>query len=258
MTETMDPKEALVEIYCKQLKLPGLKSFFRELSRDAMTHNQTSTAFLAACLARELESRQQKRLTNRLKQAKFPEVKTLDTFDFKASPKLPRTTVLALAEGKFIRDRENIICVGQSGTGKTHIATAVGVSAIQQGFKVRFIRIGDLIQELLKAESEYRLPKYLKSWNKFDLVILDELGYINLGAGSPLLFQFCSERYEKGSLIITTNLEFGRWGEVFGDNALTVALLDRLTHHAHLIPFIGESYRFKESKQKTELSACTN
>lgn len=113
--------------------------------------------------------------------------------------------------------------------------------------------MSDLIQELLRAESEYRLPRYLKTWNKFDLVILDELGYINLGAGSPLLFQFCSERYERGSLIITTNLEFGRWGEVFGDNALTVALLDRITHHAHVIPFIGESCRFKESKENLEL-----
>ena len=158
----------------------------------------------------------------------------------------------------MLKDRENIICVGQSGTGKTHIATALGVAAIQEGFKVKFTKVSDLIQELLKAESEYRLPRYLRTWNKFDLVILDELGYINLGAGSPLLFQFCSERYEKGSLIITTNLEFSRWGEVFGDNALTVALLDRVTHHAHVIPFIGESYRFKESKQKIDLVNITD
>jgi DNA replication protein DnaC len=253
MSEFLDPKEAVVEIYCKQLKLPGLKEAFREIARDAMFQNLTPVAFLSACLAKEVETRAQKRLNTRLRQARFHEVKTLESFNFTSTPKLPKTTIISLAECKFIKDRENIICVGQSGTGKTHIAAAIAVAAIQQGFKVRFIRVSDLVQELLKAESEYRLPRYLKSWNKFDLVVLDELGYINLGAGSPLLFQFCSERYERGSLIITTNLDFGRWGEVFGDNALTVALLDRITHHAHVIPFLGESYRFKESRQKLDL-----
>lgn len=250
MSEILDPKEAMVDIYCKQLKLPGLKIAFRELARDAMTQNQTPVAFLAACLAKEIDTRASKRLITRLRQARFPEAKTIEVFDFTSIPKLPKTTIISLSDCKFVKDRENVICVGQSGTGKTHIATAIGISAIQQGFKVRFIKVGDLLQELLRAESEFRLPRYLKSWNKFDLVILDELGYINLGAGSPLLFQFCSERYERGSLIITTNLEFSRWGEVFGDNALTVALLDRLTHHAHVIPFIGDSYRFKESRKK--------
>jgi DNA replication protein DnaC len=253
MTEILDPKEALVEIHCKQLKLPGLKSSFKDLARDAMTQNQTPVSFLCACLAKELEVRTQKRLNTRLKQARFPESKTIDNFDFSSIPKLPRNTVLSLTDCKFIKKRENIICVGQSGTGKTHIATAIGIAAIQLGFKVRFIKVSELIQELLRAESEYRLPRFLKSWSKYDLVILDELGYINLGAGSPLLFQFCSERYEHGSLIITTNLEFGRWGEVFGDNALTIALLDRITHHAHVLAFIGESYRFKESKHRLDL-----
>lgn len=258
MTEILDPKEALVDIYCRQLKLPGLKATFRDMARDAAAQNQTPVAFLAGCLAAEVESRAKKRLSTRLKQARFPEVKTIETFDFTSIPKLPKNTIISLIECKFIKERENIICVGQSGTGKTHIATAIGVAAIHEGFKVKFTKVSDLIQKLLLAESEYRLPRYLKTWNKFDLVILDELGYINLGAGSPLLFQFCSERYEKGSLIITTNLEFSRWGEVFGDNALTVALLDRVTHHAHVIPFIGESYRFKESKQNIVLKSLTD
>ncbi|GAB6180155.1 IS21-like element helper ATPase IstB [Desulfotomaculum defluvii] len=252
MSEHLDPREAMVDIYCKQLKLPGLKASFRELARDAMEQNQTPTAFLAACLAKEVEMRVQKRLSTRLKQAKFSEIKTLESFDFISIPKLPKTKVISLAECKFIKERENIICIGQSGTGKSHIATAIGITAIQLGYRVRFIKVYDLIQELLKAESEYRLPRYLKLWNKYDLVILDELGYINLGTGSPLLFQFCSERYERGSLIITTNLDFSRWEEVFGDNALTIALLDRLTHHAHVLPFVGESYRFKESKEKLD------
>lgn len=253
MNNLLDPKEAVVDIYCKDLKLPGLKSCFRDLARDAMSENQPPVAFLAACLAKELETRAQRRLNTRLKQARFHEVKTIESFDFTSIPKLPKTKIISLTECKFIQNHENIICIGQSGTGKSHIATAIAVAAIQLGFRVRFTRVSDLIQELLKAESEYRLPRYLKSWNKYDLVVLDELGYINLGAGSPLLFQFCSERYERGSLIITTNLEFGRWGEVFGDNALTVALLDRLTHHAHVVPFVGESYRFKESNKKLNI-----
>lgn len=252
MSDHLDPREAMVDIYCKQLKLPGLKASFRELARDAMEQNQTPTSFLSVCLAKEVEIRAQRRLSTRLKQARFNEIKTLDSFDFTSIPKLPKVQVISLAECKFIEARENIICIGQSGTGKSHIATAIGVTAIQQGYRVRFIKVYDLIQELLKAESEYRLPRYLKTWNKFDLVILDELGYINLGTGSPLLFQFCSERYERGSLVITTNLDFSRWGEVFGDNALTIALLDRLTHHAHVLPFVGESYRFKESREKID------
>lgn len=227
MSELLDPKEAMIDIYCKQLKLPGLKATFRDLARDANNQNQTPTAFLSTCLSMEVESRAQRRLSTRLRQAKFPEAKTIEKFDFTSIPKLPKTTIISLTECQFIKKRENIISVGQSGTGKTHIAIAVGMAAIQQGFTVRFIKVNNLIQELLKAESEFRLPRYIKSWGKFDLVILDELGYINLGAGSPLLFQFCSERYERGSLIITTNLEFSRWGEVFGDNALTIALLDR-------------------------------
>ncbi|HHU86844.1 MAG TPA: ATP-binding protein [Peptococcaceae bacterium] len=258
MNDIPDVKEAVVEIYCKQLKLPGLKSAFRELARDAMMQNQTPVAFLAACLGKEVEIRAEKRLNNRLKQARFPRIKTLESFDFLNIPKLPKTKIVSLAECKFIKARENIICVGQSGTGKSHISIAIGVAAIQQGYRVRFIKVCDLIQELLKAENEYRLARYLKTWDKFDLVIADELGYINLGAGSPLLFQFCSERYERGSLIITTNLDFARWGEVFGDNVLTVALLDRLTHHAHVIPFVGESYRFKESKKQKDVVAQAN
>jgi len=250
MNELLDAREAVVDIYCKQLRLPGLKAGFRELARDAMEQNQTPTSYLAACLGRELECRAEKRLHTRLKQSKIHEMKALDSFDFTSIPQLPKNKVVPLTECNFIKNRENIICVGQSGTGKTHIAIAIGLSAIQQGFRVRFIKVAELVQELLKAESEYRLSRYLKTWGKFDLVILDELGYINIGAGSPLLFQFCCERYEKGSLIITTNLEFGRWGEVFGDNALTIALLDRITHHAHVIPFVGESYRFKESHEK--------
>lgn len=124
------------------------------------------------------------------------------------------------------------------------------MAAIAAGYRVKFVQVVNLVQELLQANAEYRLPKHLKAWQKVDLVICDELGYIGLGPGGPLLFQFLAERYERGSVIVTSNLEFSRWGEVFGDATLTAALLDRLTHPAHILLFNGQSYRFKESRER--------
>jgi len=245
MTETAN---AMVDLYCRELKLPGLRSTYQATARDAAGPGQSHTA----CLAQEIEARRQHRLATRLAQACFPALKTFESFDFAALPQLPKVKVLALAEGGFIRDRENIICLGNPGTGKTHMSIALGIAAIQADYRVRFISAVILAQELLQAQQEYRLPRYLKSWQSFDLVILDELGYLGLGPGGPLLFQFCAERYERGSLLITTNLEFARWVEVFGDPTLTAALLDRLTHHAQILLFEGESYRFLESKERSK------
>lgn len=250
MNAPSDATAAMVEIYCRELKLPGLRGAYAAVVRDAANQGQSFGAFLVACLAQEVESRRQHRLTSQLAQARFPALKTLDGFDFLELPTLPKAKVLALAAGDFIRQRENVVCLGNPGTGKTHVATAVGLGAIQAGFRVRFVNAITLAQELLAAQNEYRLPRYLKSWHGIDLVILDELGYLGLGPGGPLLFQFCAERYERGSLLVTSNLEFARWVEVFGDATLTAALLDRLTHHSHILLFEGDSYRFKQSRQR--------
>lgn len=244
--------QALVELYCRELKLPGMRAAFPAVAREAAAQAQSYPAFLAACLAQELQARREHRLTNRVRQARFPAPKSLADFDFLAVPHLPKPAVLALADGVFIPARENVICLGNPGTGKTHIAIGLGTAAIAAGYRVRFISAISLAQELLAAQQEYRLPRYLKSWQSTDLVILDELGYLGLGPGGPLLFQFCAERYERGSLLITTNLDFARWVEVFGDATLTGALLDRLTHHAHILLFQGESYRFRESRRRQE------
>ena len=248
-----DPAAAIVDMYCKELKLPGLRSAYEDIVRDAASQGHSYFAFLAACLAQEIESRRQHRLATRLALAKFPATKTLDDFDFSVVPGLPKLKVLGMADGTFIRERENVICVGNPGTGKTHIAIALGDAAIGAGYKVRFISAVALAQELLLAQQEYRLPRYLKWWGSYDLVIVDELGYLGLGTGGPLLFQFCAERYERGSLLVTTNLEFSRWTEVFGDVTLTSALLDRLTHHAQILLFQGESYRFNQSKERVKV-----
>lgn len=179
-------------------------------------------------------------------------MKTLSDFDFATIPELPKAKVLALADGHFIPHRENLLCLGPSGTGKTHIAIALGVAAIEAGYRVRFIRTVTLAQELLQAQQELRLNRYLKSWKKFDLAICDEFGYLELGPGAPLLFQFIAERYEAGSVAITSNLDFSRWEEILGDAALTTALLDRLTHRAQILVFKGESYRFRESQRRAK------
>lgn len=248
-------QEALIDLYCKELKMPGLRRSYKAIAREALEQGRSPTSFLAACLAQEVESRRQHRLNSRIKQAHFPAQKTLDAFDFTALPSLPKPKVLALAQGDFIKAKENVICVGRPGTGKTHIALAIGLSAIQAGYRVRFTTAITLSQELLQAEKEYRLPRYLKSWQKVDLALVDELGYLGLGPGGRLLFQFFAERYERGSVLVTSNLEFSRWTEVFTDATLTTALLDRLTHHVHVLVFDGESYRFRESKSRQRVEA---
>jgi DNA replication protein DnaC len=245
-----EPTAAFIDLACRELKLPGLRKSYPAIAREATSQGQNYLAFLAACLTHEITSRREHRLTAHLGHARFPASKTLESFDFRVVPHVPKLLAQALAEGTFIKQRENVICLGNPGTGKTHLAIAIGLGAIQAGYRVRFIPAISLAQELLRAQQEYRLPRYLKSWHKIDLVIVDELGYLGLGPGGPLLFQFCAERYERGSILITTNLDFARWTEVFTDATLTAALLDRLTHHAHILLFQGESYRFKESRQQ--------
>lgn len=239
--------EARIDIACGQLRMPSLMKHYPELLRDALEQNTDHLQFLASCLEHEVLKKQEQKQLHLLRQAKFPKPKTLQEFQFTHIPKLPKMKVEQLAQGIFIPRRENVICIGRPGTGKSHIATAIGMGAMLAGYRVRFVSVMQLIQELQLAETEYRLPRFLKSWNKYDLVILDELGYVPLGEGGKLLFQFISGRYEQGSLIITSNLEFSRWVDVFGDPALTTALLDRLTHHSHILLFDGDSYRFRQT-----------
>jgi len=249
---TDDLYGAMVDLHCKELRLPGVRKAYPSVARDAVDNDHSLTQFLAACLEEETQSRQQSRLQAHTRQAKFPSLKTLQEFDFAAIPSLNKAKVLHLAQGQFVRNRDNVVCLGGSGVGKSHVGVALGIAAIAAGYRVRFISVMQLVQELLQAESEYRLPRYLRTWDKFDLVIADELGYVSLAQGGPLLFQFCAHRYEQGSLLITTNLAFGRWDEVFHDATMTTALLDRLTHHSHILLFEGESYRFRESQKRLQ------
>lgn len=180
MSVNTEASEAMADLYCKELKLPGLRKSFRDVAREAIAQGRSHTEFLSACLAQEVLSRRESRLRTRMNQAKFPAVKTLESFDFTALPDLSKPEVLALAQGDFIKRKENVVCLGNSGAGKTHIGIALGVAAIAAGYRVRFVPVMNLAQELLQANTEYRLPKYLKAWQKVDLVICDELGYIGL------------------------------------------------------------------------------
>jgi DNA replication protein DnaC len=199
----------------------------------------------------ELLDRDRRATERRIRQAKFPVVKSLDSFDFLAIPALNKTLVLELARCEYLTRKENILLLGNSGTGKTHIALALGLAACQRGHRVRFITAAALVGELIEARDEKRLLRFQKQIAAYELLIVDELGYVPLSkTGAELLFETISQRYERNSTLITSNLPFDEWTEIFGSERLTGALLDRLTHHVHILEMNGDSYRLKQSRRK--------
>lgn len=247
----MPVNKMLLEAYLKKLKMPQAARTYESLAREASDNNLDYEGYLLGVLEQEIHQRENNRIQRGIRQASFPVIKTLESFDFKAIPSISKPKLLKLMQGEYIKNRENIILVGNSGVGKTHIAVSLGYEACRQGMRVKFYTAAGLINELLAAQQEYRLNRLEKQWLMPHLVILDELGYVPFSrVGSELLFQFCSSRYERGSLIITTNLEFPKWTEVLGDEQMTAALLDRLTHNAHILNINGDSYRFKQALAK--------
>lgn len=249
-------QELLIRSYLKQLRLPGMAQSYSKLAREAAEANMSYQGYLLALLELETTRRVENATTKRIARARFPYLRTLDQFDFSALPSLNKAKVLELSRGEYIRARENVIAIGNTGTGKTHIAISLGLLACQQGWKVRFYTAAGLINELSEAQAQQRLGRLHKQLQSYELIILDEVGFIPFSpSGSQALFQFCSGRYLTGSMIITTNLEFERWTEIFGDERLTGALLDRLTHKCHVLEMNGESYRFKESLRRRKVMA---
>jgi len=243
----------LLESYLKRLRLPTIAQNYSRLAEEASVNNQTYADYLLALMEGEVVQREENTQKLRLSKARFPIMKTLDAFDFSAIPALNKALVLELSRGSYIDKRENIIFIGSYGTGKTHLATSLGVNACREGKRVRFYTAAGLINELLEAQAQLRLGKLEASLARYDLIILDELGFVPFSKeGAEVLFTFCSGRYERGSVIITTNLDFVRWKEIFGDEALTGALLDRLTHRCHIIEMNGDSYRFKENLRRRQ------
>ncbi len=241
------PTDAVITAYLRSLRLPGLARCYAALIRDAEQHNLGYAEFLKACLEQEVQSRQEARTKRLIANARFPVLKTLDTFDFSAQPDLPKHRIAALADGSFVSARESVILVGKPGTGKTHIAISLGVAACRAGYRTRFFTAASLANQLLEARVNNGLSRFETRWRKLDLVVLDELGYVPFSReAAQLLFAMLSTRYEVGSLVVTSNLDFSRWTEIFGDEAMTAALIDRLVHRGHIFATTGESYRFRE------------
>jgi len=242
--------EALIDSHAVELKLPTLRRQFRSLAEQALREQQTPVEYLAALLEAETAERAERRERRRLLDARFPALKRLEDFRFDDNPRIPRATIAALAEGSWIDAHESVIFVGDSGTGKTMLATALGVCACQQGRRVKFITLAALANELQEAVSRDELSRVVARYARIDVLLLDELGYLRLPDGAAeLVFQVLSERHERASLIVTTNLPFGEWTKVFPDARLAKAVVDRLTHRAHIIDTGTESWRFKYGLQ---------
>jgi DNA replication protein DnaC len=243
-------RNPLLDAYLRQLRLPTFTKLYPQFAADAARNNHDSVRFLLALAEQEVNQRQLNMLQQRLKNARFPVIKELADFDFSCLPTLNKAQILDLARGEYIQQKQSLILIGNPGLGKTHLALALAAAACRAGRRVRFWTAAGLVNELIQAQDEHRLHRFIASTLKLDLVVLDELGFIPFSQnGAQALFTFCSELYERLALIITTNLKFADWVQVFGDQRLTAALLDRLTHHAHILELLGESYRFRQRTQ---------
>lgn len=243
--------QLLMAHYLKALKLPTFLREYSKVARQCSSEGVDYERFLLRLCEQELIERQRRMVERRIKQAMFPTIKRLDSFDFTVIPSVNKVLVTELSRCEYIDRKENVIALGNSGTGKTHIATGLGVAACQKGLSVFFATAASLVNELLEARDEKRLLRLQKQLSKYKLLIIDELGFVPLSkTGSELLFEVFSQRYEQGSIMLTSNLPFDEWTEIFGSERLTGALLDRITHHVHIIEVNGESYRLKQSKKK--------
>jgi len=243
--------QVLLAHHLKALKLPTILREYEKVARQCAAEGVDFVAFLLRLLEAELIERERHSVQHRIRAAHFPVVKSLDTFDFAAIPSLNKMLVLELARCEYILRRENIIALGNSGTGKSHIGLALGLAACQRGFSVGFTEAAVLVHQLMEARDERRLLRLQRELQAYKLLIIDELGYVPLSTtGAELLFETISRRYERGSTIITSNLPFDEWTSVFGNERLTGALLDRLTHHVHILEMNGDSYRLKHSKSR--------
>ena len=246
-----DTPQLLLVHHLKTLKLPTFLREYDKLARQGAAEGADPVRDLVRLAELELIDRERRMVERRIRQARFPAVKSLDSFDFKAIPSLNKMLVVELARCEYVERRENIIALGNSGTGKTHIALGLGLAACQKGLSVGFTTAAALVHELREARDEKRLLRFQKQLAKYSLLVIDELGFVPISkTGAELLFEVFSQRYERGATLVTSNLPFDEWTEIFGSERLTGALLDRLTHHVHILEMNGESYRLNQSQKR--------
>jgi DNA replication protein DnaC len=238
----------LLKAQFRQLRLPTMGREFEKLARDATASSQNYFQFLLRLTESELATRAANAVATRIKNAEFPVLKDFETYDFSLMPQLSKPKILELARCEWIEHKYNCCLVGSHGTGKTHVAVALGQAACRAGLRVRFFTAAELVSQLEKAQKQYTLDRFLGQLERAQLLICDELGYVSLSKGGvELLFRVFGDRYERASVLITSNLPFSDWNQVFQGERMTAALLDRLTHRCHIFEMNGESYRFRES-----------
>lgn len=244
--------DARIDLFLVELRMPSIRRAYRKIGKQVAQHGGDYVSFLHDVLEEEVNDRRARRIERRIQEARFPQVKEIASLQQEALPKgisLPQ--VLDLAKGDYLRDHANVIAVGGSGTGKTHVSIGLGVEACRHSKRVRFFTAADLVSELEEAQEQHQLHRYLKRFAAWDLVIVDELGYLPLTErGAELLFQAFSARHEHGSVIVNTNLAFAEWTQVFRTERLAVAMLDRITHRAHILEMNGESFRLRAARSR--------
>jgi DNA replication protein DnaC len=245
--------EAAIRQYAKQLRLPTVGSQFARLAEQAVKEKQTYLSYLEALLEGEVEERSRKAMARRIQEARFPAVKTLEEFDFQWASHIPAALLRNLSEGGYLARKEPIIFLGETGTGKTHLASALGVSACRQNKRVRFATAAEMVTELIEAQNQAELTRVRNRWTRYDLIVIDELGYVVMpDTAAELLFQVIAGRAERAAVIVTTNLPFSEWTTKFPNARLCKAMLDRLTDQAHIIETGTESYRFRRTLEKKQ------
>lgn len=248
-TESLE--QASIRQYCKAVRVPAIAANFVTMAEEAVRDNHSHVRYLEALLALECEERDRHAIQNRLRDAQLPRLKTLEEFDFAQAPHLPAAKIRDLAEGGYIERSEPVVFIGECGTGKSHLASGLCVAACRQKRRARFVTAAALVNELVEAKQNHQVRKAMAKWQRFELLVIDEIGYVPLAdVGAEFLFQVISERAERAAIVVTTNLPFSEWTTVFPNPRLCKALLDRITDRAHIIATGPDSFRFKRTLAK--------
>jgi DNA replication protein DnaC len=251
MSAAKPVQQAAILQYAKQLRLPTLGDQFAGLAEEAVKERQSHLSYLEALLEAEVEERDRKAMARRIQEARFPAVKTLEEFDFPSAPHISAALLRNLSEGGYLARKEPVIFLGDTGTGKTHLATGLGVAACRKRKRVRFTTAAEMVTELIEAQNQLELTRVRNRWTRYDLIVIDELGYVVMpDAAAELLFQVIAGRAERAAVIVTTNLPFSEWTTKFPNARLCKAMLDRLTDQAHIIETGDDSYRFRRTLAK--------